>query len=115
MSQPSSTAGMETECMNVDPSVLHGSSMREKLSLWQEKYESGKEFAAAATPSKNAAKFTDDCFYFNDEDELRGKSNEEDELEEDEQTVSSHSDPLEGLAYDIDTLFYHPGDMLEIG
>lgn len=115
MNQTSSTAGMETECMNIDPSVLVGNSMREKLSLWQEKYESGKELAAAAIPLKDTAKVTDDCFYFNDEDELRGKSNEEDELEENEQTVPRDSDPLEGLAYDIDTLFYHPGDMLEIG
>ena len=101
--------------MEINPSMLSGSSMREKLSFWQEKYESRKESAVAETSLKDMEKVTDDCFYFNDEDELRGKSNEEDELEEEEQTSISHSDPLEGLAYDIDTLFYHPGDMLEIG
>ena len=114
MNQISNITGAETDYMNIDPSVLSGNSMREKLSIWQKKYESEKKATAVATSLKDTDKVIDDCFYFNNEDELRGKSNEEDELEEDEQTATSQSDPLGGLAYDIDTLFYHPGDMLEI-
>ena len=100
--------------MNIDPSVLNGNSMREKLSVWQEKYEIREVLATNKTSAKNIDKGVDDCFYFDDDNNIRRRSEKEDEAEDDEQIITSQGDPLEGLAHDIDTLFYHPGDMIEI-
>ena len=113
-------AGAEAKYMDIDPSTLDGKSMREKLSVWQDKYEVREAFLTNKTSTKDTDKGVDKCLYFDDENNIRGKSEIEDELQEDEsqeeeeQTINNEGDPLEGLAYDINTLFYHPGDMIEI-
>lgn len=104
--------------MDIDPSTLHGKSMREKLSVWQDKYEVREALLTNKTSTKNSAKDSSEgvnnCLYFDEDNVIRGKPEEEFEPQDEEQTINNQGDPLEGLAYDIDTLFYHPGDMLEI-
>ena len=100
--------------MNIDPSVLDGNSIREKLSVWQEKYEIREPLVTNKSSAKDIDKNDDNCFYFDDNNDLQGKSDKEDNHEDNEQTIINQGDPLEGLAHDIDTLFYHPGDMIEL-